>query len=42
MTMRQPGGLGVLRGVDDGYSEEARTRGVASLALARFAFIECS
>jgi hypothetical protein len=38
----QPGDLGVLRGVILGFSEEARTRGVASLALARFAFIGCS
>ena len=36
---RQPGDLEVLRGVIDGFSEEARTRGIASLALARFAFI---
>jgi hypothetical protein len=35
---RQPGDLGVLRGVDGGYSEEARTRGFASLTLVRFAF----
>ncbi len=28
----------VLRGVINGFSEEARTRGFASLALARFAF----
>ena len=38
---RQPGDLGVLRGVIHGFSEEARTRGFASLALARFAFIGC-
>ena len=37
-TLWQPGGLGVLRGVADGVAEEARTRGFASLALARFAF----
>ncbi len=36
---RQLGDLGVLRGVILGFSEEARTRGFASLALARFAFI---
>ncbi len=36
---RQPGDLGVLRGVIDGFSEEARTRGVASLTLVRFAFV---
>jgi hypothetical protein len=36
---RQPGDLGDLREVIDGFSEEARTRGFASLALARFAFI---
>jgi len=32
---RQPGGLGVLRGV----AEEARIRGFASLSLGRFAFL---
>jgi hypothetical protein len=31
----------VLRGVIHGFSEEARTRGFASLTLVRFAFIEC-
>jgi len=36
--MRQPGDLGVLRGVNDGFSEEARTRGFAPLTLVRFAF----
>lgn len=35
---RQPGGLGVLRGVAEGVAEEARTRGFASLAFASFAF----
>jgi len=35
---RQPGDLGVLRGVAECVAEEARTRGFASLALARFAF----
>ena len=30
----------VLRGVDGGYSEEARTRSFASLAFARFAFLD--
>ena len=33
----QPGDLGVLRGVVTGFSEEARTRSFASLALASFA-----
>jgi hypothetical protein len=37
--IRQPGDLGVLRGVIDGFSEEARTRGIASLTLVRFAFV---
>jgi hypothetical protein len=36
---RQPGDLGVLRGVDYGFSEEARTRSFASLTLVRFAFV---
>jgi hypothetical protein len=36
---RQPGDLGVLRGVAGGVAEEARTRGFASLTLVRFAFI---
>jgi hypothetical protein len=40
MPTRQPGGLGVLRGVIHGFSEEARTRGFASPALAGFAFID--
>ena len=31
----------VLRGVIHGFSEEARTRGFASLTLVRFAFIGC-
>ena len=35
----QPGELGVLRGVAEGVAEEARTRGFASLAFARFAFV---
>ncbi len=35
----QPGNLGILRGVAECGAEEARTRGFASLALARFAFI---
>ena len=30
----------VLRGVIDGFSEEARTRDFASLTLVRFAFVE--
>jgi len=36
----QPGDLGVLRGVVDGFSEEARTRSFASLTLVRFAFVK--
>jgi hypothetical protein len=36
----QPGDLGVLRGVAEGVAEEARTRGFASLAFARFAFLK--
>ena len=39
MGLRQPGDLGVLREVIAGFSEEARTRGFASLTLVRFAFI---
>jgi hypothetical protein len=35
---RQPGDLGVLRGVIGGFSEEARTRGFAPLTFVRFAF----
>ncbi len=31
----------VLRGVIHGFSEEARTRGYASLTLVRFAFVGC-
>jgi hypothetical protein len=42
LTCRQPGDLGVLRGVIHGFSEEARTLGFASLTLVRFAFIVCS
>ena len=38
----QPGDLGVLRGVMNGFSEEARTRGFASLTLVSFAFINYS
>jgi hypothetical protein len=30
----------VLRGVIHGFSEEARTRGIASLTLVRFAFVD--
>jgi hypothetical protein len=36
----QLGDLGVLREVFHGFSEEARTRGFASLAFARFALVE--
>ena len=32
----------VLRGVIDGFSEEARTRDFASLTLVRFAFVGCN
>ncbi len=35
----QPGDLGVLRGVVRGFSEEARTRGFASLGFPRFAYV---
>ncbi len=35
---RQPGDLGVLEGVAGGVWKEARTRGIASLSLDRFAF----
>ncbi len=38
-TLRQLGGLGVLRGVAGGVAEETRTRGFASLSLDRFAFV---
>ena len=38
----QPGDLGVLREVIDGFSEEARTRGFASLSFLRFAFVGCN
>ena len=37
---RQLGGLGVLREVVHGFSEEARTRGFASLTFVRLAFVE--
>ena len=40
--VRQPGDLGVLRGVIRGFSEEARTRGFASLSFLRFAFFGCN
>ena len=39
---RQPGDLGVLRGVIHGFSEEARTLGFASLTFVRFAFVGCT
>jgi hypothetical protein len=39
-STRQLGDLGVLRGVVNRFSEEARTRGIASLVFTRFAFIE--
>ena len=38
--LRQPGNLGVLRELVYGFSEEARTRGFASLTFVRFAFVE--
>jgi hypothetical protein len=37
--LRQLGGLGVLRGVFRGFSEEARTRGIPSPSLDRFGFV---
>jgi len=39
LYVRQPGDLGVLRGVVEGVAEEARTLGFASLAFASYAFI---
>ncbi len=39
LLVRQPGGLGVLRGVVRGFSEEARTRGFPSPPLGGFGFI---
>jgi hypothetical protein len=39
LGLRRPGDLGVLREVFHGFSEEARTRGIASPALAGFAFV---
>ena len=42
LGLRQPGDLGALRGVIDGFPKEARTRGIASLTLVRFAFIGCN
>jgi hypothetical protein len=36
---RQPGDLGVLRGVAGGVAEEARTRGFPSLSFGRVGFI---
>jgi len=39
--LRQPGDLGIHRGVTGGVAEEARIRGFASPAFAGFAFI-CS
>ncbi len=37
--LRQPGGLGVLRGVVRGFSEEARARGFPSPSLDGFGFV---
>ncbi len=39
---RQPGGLGVLREVFHGFSEEARTRGFPSPSLGGFGFFGCN
>ncbi len=39
MQCRQPGDLGVLRGVIHGFSEEARTRGFPSPPFGGFGFI---
>ncbi len=39
IELRQPGDLGVLRGVIRGFSEEARTRGFPSLSLGGFGFV---
>ena len=41
MQYRQPGDLGVLRGVIHGFSEEARTRGFPSPSLGGFGFVVC-
>jgi hypothetical protein len=41
-SSRQPGDLRVLREVFRGFSEEARTRGFASLPFDRFAFVTTS
>ena len=38
--LRQLGGRGVLRGVEEGVAEEARTRGFAAPAFAGCAFVE--
>ena len=38
----QPGDLGVLRGDIHFFSEEARTRGFASLVLASYAFVSAT
>jgi len=38
MQYRQPGGLGVLREVFHGFSEEARTRGFPSPSFGGFGF----
>ncbi len=37
--LRQPGDLGILRGVIRGFSEEARTRGFPSPSFGGFGFI---
>ncbi len=40
IELRQPGDLGVLRGVILGFSEEARTRGFPSPSLGGFGFVK--
>jgi hypothetical protein len=42
ISHRQPGDLGVLRGAIHSFSEEARTRGFASLVLASYAFVSAT
>ena len=39
LLVRQPGGLGVLRGAFHGFSEEARTRGFPCPSFGGFGFI---
>ena len=40
LSDRQPGDLGSFGESFHGFSEEARTRGIASLTLVRFAFVD--